>query len=69
MKRISALLHALTLVCCSGGDATAPIPPAVDHDAQGSWGANSHGVITPGFTFLPTFPFGLIRLKIVSDPI
>ncbi|HEX4684427.1 MAG TPA: hypothetical protein VH277_17040 [Gemmatimonadaceae bacterium] len=24
----------------------------MDHDAQGSWGENSHGVITPGFTFL-----------------
>jgi hypothetical protein len=31
---------------------TAPIPPAVTHDAEGSWGPDNHGVLNPGNTFL-----------------
>jgi hypothetical protein len=54
MKFIPALLLASLAVGtgCSGSESTEPIPPAVDHDAQGSWGPVNDGVIIPGNSFL-----------------
>ena len=50
MKFIPALLLASLMVgvACSGSESTEPIPPAVNHDAQGSWGQNNDGVVVPG---------------------
>src|SRR5207302_3010731 len=36
---------------CSGAPSAVLAPP-VDHDAEGSWGQDSHGVLTPGFSFV-----------------
>jgi hypothetical protein len=54
MSFIPAMVLATLMVgaACSGSESTGPIPPAVDHDAQGSWGQNSGGVPTPGNFFL-----------------
>jgi hypothetical protein len=35
-----------------GSDPSAVLPPPVDHDAQGSWGQDTHGAITPGSSFV-----------------
>lgn len=54
MRHLSFMRQA-TLVCvvaCSHNGATAPIPPAVDHDAEGSWTENNQGVVTAGNSFL-----------------
>lgn len=46
-----ALVTAIALsVSCSNSDATSP-PPAVDHDAVGSWVQDNHGSIFPGSSF------------------
>ena len=54
MKFIPALLLASLMAgtACSGNESSEPIPPAVDHDAQGSWGPNNGGVVIPGNSFL-----------------
>src|SRR5512140_73378 len=36
---------------CSGGPSTV-LPPPVDHDAQGSWGQDTHGALSPGNSFV-----------------
>jgi hypothetical protein len=41
---------ALFAAACSTSSLTAP----VDHDAEGSWGENTHGVLSPGNSFLMT---------------
>lgn len=53
MNFIPGLFLASLMVgaACSGRDSTGPIPPAVDHDAQGSWGQKNVGVF-PGNSFL-----------------
>lgn len=54
MKFIPALFLASLMIgtACSGRESTEPVPPAVDHDAQGSWGENNGGVLVPGNSFL-----------------
>jgi hypothetical protein len=54
MKFIPALLVASLMIgnACSGSESTEPIPPAVDHDAQGLWGPNNGGMLIPGTSFL-----------------
>jgi hypothetical protein len=55
MKPFSLLRWAVLVFAgaCSGSEAAAPTPPpAVSHDAEGSWGQNNHGVLTPGTLFL-----------------
>lgn len=39
---------------CGGAsnDTTTSPPPAVDHDAEGSWGFDNHGQVIPGNSFL-----------------
>jgi hypothetical protein len=50
--RETVLASALGLsVACSGGPA-ALLPAPVDHDAQGSWGQDAHGVVVPGNSFI-----------------
>jgi hypothetical protein len=51
--RLRDMLLGCALALVAGCDhAAAPLPPAVDHDAQGSWGQDTHGVITPGNSFV-----------------
>ena len=45
------LAAAVFTVACSSGSPTVDVPP-VDHDAQGSWGENTNGTLSPGNTFL-----------------
>jgi hypothetical protein len=54
MRFIPTLLLASLMLgtACSRGDSTAPIPLAVDHDAEGSWGENNAGAPVPGSLFL-----------------
>jgi hypothetical protein len=48
MRPVSGLLVCAFLWACSNG--TAPTPPPIDHDVQGSWGESFTG--TAGNTFL-----------------
>ena len=43
---------ALGLTAACSSEPVAVLPPPVDHDAQGSWGQDTHGVLLPGFSFL-----------------
>jgi hypothetical protein len=54
MRFITAVVLASLMVgtACSGSESAEPIPPAGDHDAQGSWGQNNGGVVFPGTSFL-----------------
>ena len=54
MRSITAVLLACILAgtACSAGDSMQSTPPAVDHDAQGSWGQNNGGAVIPGSSFV-----------------
>src|SRR5690348_2492798 len=53
MRFFPVVLFSLGLLAaCSKSEVTPPPPPAVDHDAQGSWGQNTNGMITPGNSFV-----------------
>lgn len=43
---------ALGLMVACSSEPTALLPPPVDHDAQGSWGQDTRGVLVPGFSFV-----------------
>ena len=52
MRLNSALILAgLVLSTACTADTTGPLSPAVDHDAQGSWGENTNGMVSPGNSF------------------
>jgi hypothetical protein len=54
MRHLSFALLAMLAggAACSHDAVTLPSPPAVDHDAQGSWVEDNQGVVTPGNGFL-----------------
>jgi hypothetical protein len=50
LEAIFACALGLTAACSS--DPAGLLPPPVDHDAQGSWGQDNHGALTPGNSFV-----------------
>ena len=53
-NRLVVAAIALLVGACggAGNDGTTSPPPAVDHDAEGSWGLDNHGQVIPGSSFL-----------------